>query len=348
MALAPGHEEWGSSDSITTRSSNAEVLATPRASLESSQRASYERPPSAPPSGGRARAPRGSLDCGARPQDLDRVLKLGATLGAGNFARVHIGSYFGTQVAVKVVNAAERRSTATGAPLEAELSAALSHPNVVRTLAWSESAGGETMMVMDFADGGSLQEAIETGRLRDAGGQPNLLAVLATARDVASAMAYLHSLGVVHGDLTAGNCMLVSRQPSKRDPRGFSALVGDFGLSVALPPGAASAEVDCIGAVFAMAPEVLQRQTVSRAADVWSFGVLLWQLCVGARPWRGASAAAVIHAVCVERAGLEFEAHPHVPECLQLLASACMARDPSQRPSFEDILDILQPLALAS
>jgi serine/threonine protein kinase len=143
--------------------------------------------------------------------------------------------------------------------------------------------------------------------------------VLATAREVAAAMAYLHANGVAHGDLTAANVLLAPDVPSGRDARGFSARVADLGLAQPLPLGAdAGADAPQHGAVFAMAPEVLSRMRVSRAADVWSFGVLMWQLCAGATPWGDAPAVAVVHAVCIEGAALEFEEDSCVPECLQV------------------------------
>jgi serine/threonine protein kinase len=254
---------------------------------------------------------------------------------------VQLGSYYGAPVAVKVVNVSEAQS-------EARLGASLHHPNVVRTLTWRQLAGGETLIVMEHCDEGTLADAIEAGRLRDADGQPNLLALLATARDVASGMAFVHGAGVVHGDLTAANVMLSGHgSGTGGGGRGFVAKVSDFGLSAALPHGASEVTVQAHGAAYAMAPEVLSRRAASKAADVWSFGVLLWQLCVGTQPWGGAGPATVIASVCVDRAGLGFEPDCGVPECLQLLASACMAWEPSERPTFEDILDILEPLAAA-
>jgi hypothetical protein len=68
-------------------------------------------------------------------------------------------------------------------------------------------------------------------------------------------------------------------------------------------------------------------------------------MCVGLRPWAGMSHAAVIRAVCVDRRSLTFGGE--TPEGVALLAQAAMARDPAARPSFQDILDVLEPLEAA-
>ncbi|KIZ04237.1 Mitogen-activated protein kinase kinase kinase 11 [Monoraphidium neglectum] len=273
-------------------------------------------------------------------------LRLGAVLGAGNFGRVYMGTYHGAPVAVKALDTVTQRDPQSGAALEAELSAALSHPNIVRTLAWHE-ANGQTWLVLDYADKGTLQAAVDSGAMRGpggSGGSVNLLRALATTREVASGMAYLHALGILHCDLTASNVLLSSRAASDTDARGFVAQISDFGLSLVLEEGHESVTASDHGAATAMAPEVLSQRLVSKAADVYSFGVLLWQICTGEQPWRGMTRATLLHAVCVERRRLEFGPASDVPECLQLLAAACMAHDPSDRPTFRDILEILQPL----
>jgi hypothetical protein len=68
-------------------------------------------------------------------------------------------------------------------------------------------------------------------------------------------------------------------------------------------------------------------------------------MCVGRRPWAGMSHAAVVHAVCVQQRRLEFG--PDADEGAAMLARACMARDPEERPSFREVLEVLEPLGAA-
>ncbi|KIZ03647.1 Mitogen-activated protein kinase kinase kinase [Monoraphidium neglectum] len=390
-------------------------------------------------------------------------LKVGASLASGSYGRVYKGKYFGSRVAVKVLeaDAVLRRDPVTGATLEAVLSKALSHPNIVSTLAWrivhgearlpkpaanlmgeslsipprkgstagsadsrrtgpasscreaaasgapngaangtnghaaaaSDAGGvealassladyelvdgpdaglrgrdsgrlsldsnasamtawerdrleGQTWIVLEYCDKGCLQDAVDRGWLRSgrsyANAEPDLLAVLITAREIASAMLYLHSVGVVHGDLSAYNVLLTSASPDAAlAARGFTAKVSDFGLARVMDQGS-RIETATYGTLTHMAPEVLEHGIVSKAADVYSFGVLLWQMCVGSRPWAGMSHAAVVRAVVQERRSLELGSE--TPEGVALLAGACMARDPNERPSFREVLEVLEPL----
>jgi hypothetical protein len=78
--------------------------------------------------------------------------------------------------------------------------------------------------------------------------------------------------------------------------------------------------------------------------------VLLWQMAYGNRPWAGLSHAAIVRAVCVERRQLAFAPRPggDGPGAIELLASACMAHDPAERPTFDEILGMLGALGDAA
>lgn len=87
---------------------------------------------------------------------------------------------------------------------------------------------------------------------------------------------------------------------------------------------------------------MLEHGQMSKAVDVYSFGVLLWQMLSSSRAWAGMSHAAVVHAVCVAQTQLRFP--PDAPEGLVQLASACLNPDPTHRPSFAEMLEVLVPL----
>lgn len=159
-------------------------------------------------------------------------------------------------------------------------------------------------------------------------------------------MAYLHSLGIVHGDLSGYNVLLSSTAPgASHGGRGFAARVCDFGLARALGANESRALTRTCGTVTHAAPETLSRGVVSKASDVYSFGVLLWQMACGVRPWGGMGHAAIINAVCNERRELEFG--EETPEGIKLLARAAMAFEPAERPTFEEVLEVLAPLEAA-
>eukprot|EP00878_Enallax_costatus_P015719 GHUV01016470.1.p1 GENE.GHUV01016470.1~~GHUV01016470.1.p1 ORF type:complete len:346 (+),score=111.35 GHUV01016470.1:799-1836(+) len=207
-------------------------------------------------------------------------------------------------------------------------------------------SAGQTWMVMEYADKGCLQDAVERGWLRErpscVSGGLNLVAVVAIAAEIASGMSTLHEQGIVHGDLSAFNVMLSSADAAASlGSRGFVAKVADFGLSRSLAH-TSKIITKTYGTITHMAPEVLEHGMVSKAADVYSFGVLLWQMVTGSRAWAGMSHMAVVNAVCCQKLQLQFP--PDAPDGLVLLGQACMASEPSDRPTFSDVLEILEPL----
>ncbi|WIA23927.1 hypothetical protein OEZ85_013569 [Tetradesmus obliquus] len=155
-------------------------------------------------------------------------------------------------------------------------------------------------------------------------------------------MVLLHSNGIIHGDLSAFNVMLSSADPAAAiGQRGFVAKVADFGLSRMLTHGS-KVVTKTYGTITHMPPETLERGVAGKGADVYSFGVLLWQMVTGSRAWAGMSHMAVVNAVCCDKKTLQFP--DDAPDALMMLGKACMAYNPAERPTFQDILDILEPL----
>ncbi|GFH10863.1 protein kinase domain-containing protein, partial [Haematococcus lacustris] len=152
---------------------------------------------------------------------------------------------------------------------EAELNAGLAHPNLVATYAYhfapvtnsSQSvADWALLMVCELCCFGSLTDAIDGGRLWDAQEQvPRLAQVLTILSDVAQGMAYVHSRNIIHR-------------------------VADLGLGVVLGRHQTHVSNACAGTPLYMAPEVLLGHS-SQAGDVYSFGVMAWELLHGCTVW---------------------------------------------------------------
>lgn len=135
--------------------------------------------------------------------------------------------------------------------------------------------------------------------------------------------------------------------PCSTDPaasearRGFVAKISDFGLS--RPMGGNSKMLTkTYGTITHMSPELLEHGISSKAVDVYSFGVLLWQMLASSRAWAGLSHHAVVHSVCIKKLQLQFP--PEAPEALVQLGQACMSYQSEDRPTFKDILEVLLPL----
>ncbi|KAK9810348.1 hypothetical protein WJX72_009180 [[Myrmecia] bisecta] len=304
-------------------------------------------------------------------------VRLGPLLGKGSFGAVYYGTWNGAQVAVKVIE--HRSSTdeyrATDEALEAMLGLKMMHPNIVRTFKYAtkerqqslHSSNGmrsrsledslslspsalsssrrmmETWIVLELCNRGSLQEAIDKGSFRTKrsiyDGAPDLMRIIRTAIEIAGAMAYLHSMDILHSDLNGNNILLVSN--TGIDDRPFSAKVSDFGLSrIHIGTGAVATET--YGTVTHMPPELLSEGRLSKAADVYSFGVLLWELYTGQRPWAGLRHVQVIAHKMRSTTKLEFP--PAVPAAYRDLADRCMATDDRARPPFSEALNVLLDL----
>ncbi|DBB02594.1 hypothetical protein WJX82_002554 [Trebouxia sp. C0006] len=243
--------------------------------------------------------------------------------------------------------------------VEGILTLQLSHLNVVHTFravtipaqethVKSEEQLFETWLLLEYCDKGSLQNAVDQGWFRtdqhghvNAQTKPNMKAIRATALEIAAALAYLHGLNLLHGDLTGGNILLSS---SNVNERGFCAKVADFGLSRTV--GSEPIDVNTYGTVTHMPPELLTTGKLSKSVDVYAFGVLLWEMYTGQRPWSGLNPMQIIFHLTLRKKKLQFPAH--TPAQLQALGTRCMSSDVSERPNFDEILQLVDELDVES
>jgi hypothetical protein len=170
---------------------------------------------------------------------------------------------------------------------EARLAASLSHPAIATVYALEESAeSGELFIASEFVSGRTLRDELAAGPLpRET--------LLSTARAVAGALAEAHARGIVHRDLKPENVV-------RRDDGQIKVL--DFGLAQAIRPSSETvAKLTMTGAVVGtpgyMAPEQLRGEMADARADVFAFGVLLFELATGRHPFGGGDAGAMLTAL---------------------------------------------------
>ncbi|GFR47438.1 hypothetical protein Agub_g9161 [Astrephomene gubernaculifera] len=190
----------------------------------------------------------------------------------------------------------------------------------------------EVRLVLEFCDKGSLKDALDQDAFMQ-GGTLNYAAMLETAADIAKAMVHMHAANVLHSDLKARNIMLKS---SGTEGRGVTAKVADFGLSTRMEHQETHLSACFQGTLTHMAPEVMLEGRISKAADVYSFGILLWELFCAADPFAGVPRAHMGHAITKEARRPRFP--PFAPRSYVDLASRCWDPDASARPSFEQVL----------
>ncbi|KAK9822810.1 hypothetical protein WJX81_001964 [Elliptochloris bilobata] len=317
-----------------------------------------------------------------RARDLFSSVEVGPLLGRGSYGKVYKGRWQGALVAIKVVeHAAETERNL--ALRESTLATSIQHPNVVTTYricnvasgdprnplrtaasadggaspGWENDAGTavdeerpvpmETWLLLEYCDRSHLGAAIAKGKFRRrADGAADMVAILRSLLEIASGMAYLHSLGVLHGDLKVENVLLKSQGG---DARLFTCKLGDFGMSRLLEGNATHLSTQTYGTVAYQPAELLRDGKLSPAADgagaVYSFAILMYELYVGHPAYEGFISSQVMFMVCVGNARPDLP-HGMSPAFLQLLTE-CWAIDPAARPSFEAILPRLRAMLQA-
>jgi len=279
-------------------------------------------------------------------------VKLDRKVGQGSFGKVYFGRWLGSPVAVKVVEWSGARSKIE--PLfEAELSCTLSHPNLVQTYKYSTrekqdkseksqksrklSDGDEvcyqTWIVQEWCDEGTLGMLCSRPR-NDTKGYIEALQILT---EIASGGSYLHSRGIIHGDLTANNVLCKTQVSVK----GYVCKICDFGLARILEGENTGILTNQLGTVTHMPPELFQMDIqleLTTKADVYAAGVLLWQAVCGEFPFKGVAAPVVVVQVA---SGKRLHMPLDTPEFITSIFSDCTAEQPSDRPNMDQLAERL-------
>lgn len=199
------------------------------------------------------------------------------------------------------------------------------------------------LLVMEFCDLDTLEHAIRDGRFSKPDpaipvGKPKMEWILLTALEISHAMEHLHSHGIVHGDLKPSNILLHS---SSQDGRGFTAKVADFGTSRILRRNEEYSASH--GTVSYMPPELLRGGKVSPGVDVYSFGIVLWEMFSSQRPYSYSESAADVSTKVV-RDNLRPKFSDAAPMDFQRLVKSCWHENRANRPTFEAIINELDRL----
>jgi len=207
---------------------------------------------------------------GALSAMLDRdEIVLERALGSGSYATVHIGTWRGTSVAVKVFreHLFDIQELAADVQREVDLCMDLRHPNIIQYFGAAISKT-TVCIVMELATNGSLGDAIKDHKL-------TVAAKFRMGHDVASGMLFLHTSHVIHRDLKPDNVLLMSFDANAP----VCCKLSDFGTSRTIGSNdEARTYTKGVGTPVFCAPEVLDGQKYSSAADVYSFSMLLWNL----------------------------------------------------------------------
>ncbi len=259
------------------------------------------------------------------------VYEITAPLGEGGMGQVFraTDTRLKRQVAIKVLppSLAADADRLARFQREAEVLASLNHPNIAGIHGLEES-GGVTALVIELVDGDDLSQRIARGAMP-------LDEALPIARQIALALEAAHEQGIVHRDLKPANIKV----------RGDGAVkVLDFGLAKAVDPAASSSDVAnsptltahatafgiILGTAAYMAPEQAKGKPVDKRADIWAFGVVLFEMLTGGAAFGGDTVTDIIAAVVTREP--DWTLLPSTtPASIRRLLARCLEKDPKRR-----------------
>lgn len=271
---------------------------------------------------------------------LDGKYRLEARIGSGGFGAVYRATHLGLgrEVAVKVLLPSARAQDPTAAASlrrEGMSACRVQHPNAITVLDFGVTEAGVTYLVLELLEGHTLEEEMaRRGRL----GLARSAEILAP---VAAALGEAHGRGLVHRDVKPANIFL------HHDGSGEVVKLLDFGIATLVDPGERSPTLLTLGGTICgtppyMSPERLQDLGCDGRSDVFSLGVVLYEMLSGTLPWdlpRDAGplkyALEIVHGSplpLVPRA-------PGIPEEVAALVLRALARDPRERPDLSSLVE---------
>jgi eukaryotic-like serine/threonine-protein kinase len=215
---------------------------------------------------------------------------------------------------------------------EARAASALNHPNICTIYEIAEE-GDRPFIAMEYIDGASLRQLVEAGPLP-------LSRLLDIAIDVIKGLEAAHSKGIIHRDIKPANICVTN---------GGTAKILDFGLAKLMPrtaagaggPGAEtgnamhsdpfSTGAALLGTVQYMSPEQVLAKPVDARSDLFSFGVLLYEMATGSLPFRGDSSPAILVSIVHDLPVAPLRLNPNLPKVLARIVARCLEKAPERR-----------------
>lgn len=259
-------------------------------------------------------------------------LYIGNKFASGRHSRIYKGVYKDQDVAIKIISQPEEDGD-LAALLEKEFTSEvalllrLKHPNIITFIAACKKAP-VFCIITEYLGGGSLRKYLHQ---QEPYSVP-LNLILKLALDIAHGMRYLHAQGILHRDLKSENLLLAEDMSVK---------VADFGISC-LESQCGSAK-GFTGTYRWMAPEMIKEKCHTKKVDVYSFGIIMWELFTAMTPFDDLTPEQAAFAVCQKNA------RPPIPttcpNAFRIFIKRCWSSNPDKRPHFEEIVKTLEDFA---
>ncbi|XP_031737776.1 serine/threonine-protein kinase STY17 isoform X1 [Cucumis sativus] len=245
-------------------------------------------------------------------------------IASGSLSDLYKGTFYGQDVAIKLLKNENLNETVRREFVqEIHIMRKLRHKNVVQFIGAS-TRPPSLFIVTEYMSGGSLHDFLHQQK-----GVLSFPSLLRVAVDVSKGMDYLHQKNIIHRDLKAANLLMDEYGVIK---------VADFGVArVLAQSGVMTAET---GTYRWMAPEVIEHKPYDHKADVYSFGIVLWELLTGQLPYNNLTPLQA--AIGVVQKGLRPKIPRHAHPMIVDLLEKCWLQDPSLRPEFSEITRLLQ------
>ncbi len=256
------------------------------------------------------------------PEKIGKYPVIG-TAGSGNMGMVYIGfdPFRGRDVAIKVCRLSPEIDEETARVArkmffnEAHMAGVLDHPNITRVLDAGEE-NDEPYLVMEYVDGGKTLESFC---------KPEQLLPLATVAQVvfrcAKALDYAHRRGVIHRDIKPSNLMLTEDGNVK---------IGDFGVAQ-LPMGESTHVMGIMGSPLYMSPEQLHDEQLTGRTDLYSLGVVMFELLTGQQPFTATNFAQLVRKIINEEPPSLATLRPDLSEPVLDIVKRAMTKNPDDR-----------------
>ena len=256
------------------------------------------------------------------------------SIGTGGMAEVYkaFDTFLNREVAVKILRAqyTDDEGFVSRFRQEAQSAARLIHPNIVNVYDVGRD-DDSYYIIMEYVKGKTLKELIS-----DVGALDPMTAVI-IAHGIASALKHAHSRGIIHCDIKPHNILLDENNNPK---------VADFGIARAITTATMTYTASVVGSVHYLSPEQVRGEKISAQSDLYSLGILLFEMLTGCLPYTAETPVAVALMHVRERMPLVREVNSEVPPVLEKIVAKALAKDKEERYATAD--DFLQDLEYAA